>query len=166
MNMVNRFTPGPETMKDFRTALGRFATGVTVVTCQSERGPLGITANSFSSVSLDPPLVLWSPAKSSSRYAPFVAAERFVIHVLEASQGDVCGQFTRDGLDFGGLQVETSAGGAPLIAGCLAHFECERFAAHDAGDHTIIIGRVEAAAVRDGNPLVFSAGAMGSFTQA
>ncbi len=160
-----RFVPGPETAKDFRTALSRFATGVTVVTCNSDRGPLGITANSFASVSLDPPLVLWSPAKSSSRHDAFVAAERFTIHVLGAEQSDICLRFTRDGLDFEGLATEFSDETAPVIQNCLAHFECNRFAAHDAGDHTILLGRVEAASARDGEPLVFTGGAMGTFSK-
>ena len=160
---MTRFIPGPDTLHDFRAALGRFATGVTVVTCQSERGPLGITANSFASVSLDPPLVLWSPAKSSSRHASFVAAQHFTVHILEHGQRDICMHFTRDGLDFGGLDVSTTEGGAPIIAGCLAHFECRRFAAHDAGDHTIIIGEVVAATAREGRPLIFSSGSLGSF---
>ena len=164
MNMINRFVPGPDTLKDFRTALSRFATGVTVVTCESQRGPLGITANSFSSVSLDPPLVLWSPAKSSSRHDSFVEAEHFVIHVLSADQQDICRRFTKDGLDFDGLALERTINGAPLIQGCLAHFECARFAAHDAGDHTIVIGQVEMAAATHASPLVFSGGVMGHFT--
>ncbi len=163
MNMMNRFTPGPDTLHDFRSALSRFATGVTVVTCQSDRGPLGITANSFASVSLEPPLVLWSPAKSSSRHAAFAAAEHFAIHVLDASQQEVCKQFTRDGLDFTGLEVDQRPNGTPVIQGCLAQFECTRFAAHDAGDHTIILGKVDAAAARDGAPLIFSAGRLGTF---
>lgn len=160
---MNRFVPGPDTVHDFRSALSRFATGVTVVTCRSDRGPLGMTVNSFASVSLDPPLVLWSPARSSSRHASFVAAEHFVIHVLGAEQTDTCRQFTRDGFDFAGIELTTGEGGAPLIAGCLAHFECSRYATHEAGDHTIIVGRVEAAAARDGAPLVFAGGAFGGF---
>ncbi len=160
---MTRFIPGPDTAQDFRVALSRFATGVTVVTCQSNFGPLGITANSFSSVSLDPPLVLWSPAKSSSRHDAFVEADRFVIHILGADQSKLCLRFTKDGLNFDGLEIGTCDGGAPVIRDCLAHFECSHFAAHDAGDHTIIIGQVEAAAAQDGKPLVFSSGAMGTF---
>ena len=76
------FIPGPETARAFRDALGCFATGVTVVTTQTDRGPLGITANSFASLSLDPPLVLWAPALTSSRYQAFADAERFAIHVM------------------------------------------------------------------------------------
>lgn len=164
--MMQRFVPGPQTGQEFRSALSRFATGVTVVTCLSERGPLGITANSFASVSLDPPLVLWSPAKSSSRHDAFVAADRFVVHILDAAQQALCRQFTRDGLDFSGLSIETRDGGVPLIEGCLAHFECTKFASHDAGDHTVILGRVTEAAARLGDPLVFSGGALGTFTTA
>ena len=160
---MTRFVPGPETVNDFRAALSRFTTGVTVVTCQSEMGPLGMTVNSFASVSLDPPLVLWSPAKSSSRHEAFVTAERFVIHVLGEEQRETCMQFTKDGLNFDGLDLGVDGGGAPLIAGCLAHFECSHYAAHDAGDHTIVVGRVEAVAAKDGRPLVFSSGAFGGF---
>ena len=109
--MMTRFVPGPDTLHDFRAALGRFATGVTVVTCQTELGPLGITANSFASVSLDPPLVLWSPAKSSSRYPAFLEAEHFAVHVLESGQRDLCRQFTKSGLDFSGLEVTEGEGG-------------------------------------------------------
>lgn len=158
-----RFAPGPETGIQFRNALGRFATGVTIVTCQSDHGPLGITANSFASVSLDPPLILWSPAKGSSRHDAFVCADRFVVHVLAADQEHVCHQFTRDGLVFDGLPLEPEAL-APIIRGCLAHFECSHFAAHDAGDHTIVVGRVEMAEEREGAPLVFSGGRMGTFS--
>ena len=160
---MNRFVPGPDTVHDFRAALSRFATGVTVVTCQSDRGPLGMTVNSFASVSLEPPLVLWSPARSSSRHDAFVAAERFVIHILGADQADTCRQFAKDGQDFSGLELSLCSGGAPLIEGCLAHFECSRFASHAAGDHTIIVGLVEAASAKDGAPLVFAGGAFGGF---
>ena len=162
---MSRFIPGPDTTHDFRATLGRFATGVTVVTCQSARGPLGITANSFASVSLDPPLVLWSPAKNSSRHDIFVGAEHFCIHVLGKEQRDVCLKFVKDGLDFSDLSVTNDPNGAPLIEGCLAHFECRLHATHDAGDHTIILGEVEAAAARDGEPLVFSAGDFGGFNR-
>lgn len=162
---MNRFVPSPNTARQFRTALGRFVTGVTVVTCQSRQGPLGITANSFASVSLDPPLVLWSPAKSSSRHDAFVDAEHFVIHVLDRSQAKICQQFTKDGYNFGGLELSPDTSAAPIIQGCLAHFECRRFAAHDAGDHTVILGEVRGAATQDGEPLVFSAGALGRFEE-
>ncbi|MEM7719907.1 MAG: flavin reductase family protein [Pseudomonadota bacterium] len=162
---MNSFVPGPETARQFRSALGRFVTGVTVVTCHTRKGPLGITANSFASVSLDPPLVLWSPAKSSSRHDAFVDADHFVIHVLEASQAAVCQQFTKDGYNFDGLDLSSDSRDVPLIQGCLAQFECHRFAAHDAGDHTVILGKVVSAASREGEPLAFSSGALGRFQE-
>ena len=162
---MNRFVPGPDTTHDFRAALGRYATGVTVVTCQSALGPLGMTVNSFASVSLEPPLVLWSPAKSSSRHQSYLDAERFVVHILGAEQVETCRQFATDGLNFEGLDVTTCEGGAPLILGCLAHFECSRHAVYDGGDHTIIVGQVEAAAAKDGRPLVFAGGTLGGFDQ-
>jgi len=87
--------PGPGDQRAFRRALGRFATGVTVVTCRSPHGPVGMTVNSFASLSLDPPLVMWSPAKASRRAASFSAARRFAIHVLGAQQRDLADAFMR-----------------------------------------------------------------------
>lgn len=161
---MTRFVPGPDTARDFRNALGQFATGVTVVTCQSELGPLGITANSFASVSLDPPLVLWSPAKASKRFAAFEAAEHYAIHIIAEDQVDVCGRFVKNGTDFDGLDWIESDEGVPLITGCLARFECTRHAIHEGGDHAIIVGHVTGAAIGQGKPLLFAKGAYGSFT--
>ena len=163
---MTRFTPGPDTARDFRNALGQFATGVTIVTCRSEAGPLGITANSFASVSLDPPLVLWSPARSSKRFAAFEAAEHYAIHIVEEGQVDVCGHFVKNGTDFDGLAWHEGAHGVPLLDGCLARFECTRHAIHDGGDHAIIVGQVTAAAIGQGNPLLFAKGSYGRFTGA
>jgi len=154
-------TPGPDTIRDFRAALGRFATGVTVVTTNSEIGPLGITANSFASVSLDPALVLWSPAKSSRRFEAFATATTYAIHILGADQEDLCRAFTRDGTAFEGFDHAFNADDVPLFAGCLARFECERIATHDAGDHGIVVGQVKQAEWRDGAPLVFNQGCYG-----
>ncbi|PVA05451.1 flavin reductase family protein [Thalassorhabdomicrobium marinisediminis] len=142
----------------FRDALGAYATGVTVVTVPSEDGPIGITANSFASVSLDPPLVLWSPAKSSNRFKYFSGAPHFAIHVLDGHQQTVCDGFTRDRAAFGSLDWQPDENGVPLIEGCLARFECSLEAEHDGGDHTIIIGRVTRASARSGLPLLFQAG--------
>ncbi len=157
------FVPGPETARAFRDALGRFATGVTVVTCATPDGPLGITANSFASLSLDPPLVLWSPAKSSRRFAPFVAAGHYAIHVLSDTQGTIGDGFVRDGAAFGALDWAPNAEGVPVIAGCLARFDCARAAVHDGGDHAIVVGRVLRAAMTEGAPLVFAGGRYGGF---
>lgn len=161
--MTDSFIPGPQTMRAFRDALGRFATGVTVVTTQTPNGPLGITANSFSSVSLDPPLVLWSPAKASRRFQPFVEAEHFAIHVLASHQSDICGGFVSEGNAFEPLEWAHSDRGTPLIEGCLARFECARHAVHDAGDHAIVIGRVLGATFGEGDPLLFVSGRYGRF---
>lgn len=164
---MTSFTPGPETVRDFREALGRFATGVTVVTCGSPEGPLGITANSFASVSLDPPLVLWSPARASRRFAAFEAAERFAVHVLGADQTAICRAFVNDGLGaFRTVRWSPGAGDVPRIDGCLARFDCARHASHDGGDHAIIVGRVLHCEVAEGAPLVFSQGVYGRFSKA
>ena len=162
---MTRFVPGPGTSREFRSALGRFATGVTLVTCRTDLGPLGITANSFASVSMDPPLVLWSPARASRRFEAFAAAEHYAIHVLSSDQKDICQRFTRDGLDFSGLKWTEGDGGTPLIKGTLACFECVRHAIHEGGDHAIIVGRVIGATHGEGEPLLFSAGSYGNFLE-
>ncbi len=158
--MMESFPPH-EDSRAFRDALGSFATGVTVVTCAGETGPLGITANSFASVSLDPPLVLWSPAKASRRFAAFSDARRFAIHVLEAGQRDLAIAFTRTADAFGAADpIDWVAGpdDVPLINGCIARFLCETHAVHDAGDHAIVVGRVVEAARQPGKPLIFQNG--------
>lgn len=142
----------------YRAALGAFATGVTVVTVPSTDGPVGITANSFASVSLDPPLVLWSPAKASKRFDYFAQAPHFAIHVLDSSQKSICDAFTRDKHAFDGIDWCEGAQGVPDIRGCLARFDCSLSAKHDAGDHVIIVGRVNHVSFRAGQPLMFQAG--------
>ncbi|WP_421905562.1 flavin reductase family protein [Mameliella sp.] len=161
--MTQDFDPAENDGRAFREALGRFGTGVTVITCATTTGPLGITANSFSSVSLDPPLVLWAPAKSSSRYPFFMAADRFAIHVMGADQFELCRAFARDGDAFDAFDWRLSASGVPLIEGCLARFECRQAAAHDGGDHSILLGHVERVSSREGAPLLFQGGRYGSF---
>lgn len=159
------FVPGTETSREFRTALGTFATGVTVVTAMGDQGPMGMTANSFTSLSLDPPLVLWSPAKNSSKHGGFTTAAHFAIHVLGEEQDGLSASFTRGGTAFDGLAWEINAEGAPVIPGTLARFECALHAVHDGGDHSIVIGRVLRVAQRDGAPLCFSQGAFGRFAR-
>lgn len=161
--MSTSFTPSPDTARALRDALGQFATGVTVVTCLDADGPLGITANSFASVSLDPALVLWSPAKASKRYASFVAAQRFVIHVIAADQAGLCAAFARDGRAFDAADWAAGDNGAPLLTGALSAFECTQSALHDAGDHTIIVGEVTRVITQPGTPLTFFAGQYGGF---
>jgi flavin reductase (DIM6/NTAB) family NADH-FMN oxidoreductase RutF len=147
----------------FRNALGRFATGVCVITTMGEAGPVGFTANSFAAVSLDPPLVLWSPAKTSSRHGLFSAAAHFSIHVLAQDQDGLAARFVRGGAGFDGLDHLTTPEGTPVIPGTLARFDCSRHAAHDAGDHTIVLGRVRHAFMTEGAPLVFNQGRYGGF---
>lgn len=154
---MNAFDPATDA-RSYRDALGTFATGVTIVTVPSAEGPIGIAANSFASVSLDPPLVLWSPAKSSKRYNYFVDAAHFAIHVLDADQAEVCNGFAKDKSAFDGLDWATGPNDVPHLRGCLARFECTLDASHDAGDHTIIVGRVHNAAFRTGLPLLFQSG--------
>lgn len=151
----------------FRLALGSFATGVTVVTARDPQGePVGITANSFASVSLDPPLVLWSPARRSSRFAAFAAAESFAVHVLSQRQQAVCDAFVRAQGGFDAVPWTEGPEELPLLDGCLARFLCRREAMLDGGDHVILLGRVWAAERREGAPLVFQAGRYGGFLPA
>ena len=158
------FTPDATQARAFRDALGCFATGVTVVTTQSDHGPMGFTANSFSSLSMDPPLVLWSPAKSSARFDLFATARHYAIHILGHEQSDIIQRFIRGGLGFEGMSHHHNAEGVPLIPGVLARFDCEQHATHDGGDHLIVVGRVIRCAQRNGAPLVFTQGQYGSFT--
>lgn len=158
------FVPSPATEAAYRAALGRFATGVTVVTTLCPMGPLAITANSFSSLSLDPPLVLWAPARNSKRFEAFTEASHFAIHVMAEGQFDTAKDFARDGFAFGNLSRTDGPGGIPLLDDCLARFTCARHAIHDGGDHAIVVGRVLGATLRDGQPLVFAGGRYGRFS--
>lgn len=159
--IADSFAPSEADPKAFRNALGQFATGVTVVTCMTPQGPLGMTANSFSSLSLDPPLVLWSPARSSSRHEAFVTAPHFAIHVLSAEQEALCTGFARDGRDFGAADWNLNADGAPVLDGCLSCFACRRSAVHPGGDHSIVVGEVTHVTTRQGAPLLFHGGRYG-----
>ncbi|WP_093916107.1 flavin reductase family protein [Sulfitobacter marinus] len=139
---LHHFTPDTNDTADLRRAFGRFATGVTIVTVQTPRGPLGMTANSFSSVSLDPPLVLWSPGKSSKRHDAFVTAAHFAVHILGAGQHPLADHFAANGEGFDQVEWSVGPNGAPTLAGCLATFYCDTFAVHPAGDHSVILGQV------------------------
>lgn len=144
-----------------RTVLGQFATGVTIVTTAPQDGPLGITANSFASVSLDPPLVLWSPARASRRCGAFAAARHSAVHILRADQQDLAAQIARDGRDFDGVDWIAGPTGTPQIDACLARLDLEAHAQHDGGDHIILVGRVTGIALGTGDPLVFAQGRYG-----
>lgn len=147
-------------VRALRDALGQFATGVTIVTTRTtDDRPVGLTANSFASVSLDPPLVLWSAARASMRHQHFAEAQCFAIHVLCEEQEELARHFTRDGMDFGGIDWTPTIQGVPLLNGVLARFECVTEATHEGGDHTIIIGRVTRFMRHpQARPLLFSGG--------
>lgn len=166
ISLPESFAPNADTSRAFRTALGRFGTGVAVITCTSELGPLGITANSFASVSLDPPLVLWSPAKSSKRFKAFTQAQHYAIHIMADSQDGICNGFTTDGAAFEGCDWHLSEAQVPLISNCLARFECTHHAMHEGGDHAIVVGRVTRVTTHQGDPLLFYSGNYGGFTAA
>lgn len=143
-----------------RQCLGRFATGVTVVTCADARGgPCGITANSFSSVSLEPPLVLWNIAKVSNSLQAYLGAKHFAFNILGEDQQDISDHFARtDHTRFSGIEYSLSADGVPLLGGAIAVLECHTHEIHDCGDHYIIIGEVLRFESRDGEPLIFANG--------
>lgn len=144
----------------FRSALGAFATGVTIVTTRDGQGrDVGLTANSFNSVSLDPPMVLWSLAKSSRSLPAFLAASHFAVHVLAADQEELSIRFaTRGAEKFEDLQVERSPGQLPLLRGCSARFVCRTAFRHEAGDHMIFVGEVESFEHSDLPELLFHRG--------
>ncbi len=149
---------GNDYARALRNAFGRFATGVTVVTTATPQGPMAITANSFSSVSLDPPLVLWSIGRHSRRFEAFANCAHYAIHVLAADQADLSARFSKSGADFAGLELSWNARGVPLLPRALARFECEVANRFEAGDHMILLGRVHEMATGDGEPLLFAGG--------
>ena len=165
MSAPETFQPTPENARAFRNALGRFATGVTVVTCQTDEGPMGFTANSFASVSLDPPLVLWCPAKSSARFKPFTECTSYAIHVLGQKDKMLGNMFAKEPHFTPEVTWSEAADGTPLLHAGLARFHCTPHAIHDAGDHVIAVGLVKEVALADGDPLLFASGSYGSFTQ-
>ncbi|MGN1056399.1 MAG: flavin reductase family protein [Comamonas sp.] len=130
--------------RDFRHALGQFATGVTVVTTVDEHGqPLGMTVSSFNSVSLHPALVLWSLGRHAGSFPVFAQAPYYAIHVLAAQHKDLALQFAQRGLDrFAGVNWEPNAQGVPLLPNTLATFECRARSQYAEGDHLIMVGEV------------------------
>lgn len=166
MNTATTTSFDPKTDADaFRAALGQFVTGVTVVTTDSRDGPIAIVANSFASVSLDPPLVLWCPAKASRRFEHFAGSRRFAVHVLAQDQRDICTAIIESKTAISKTPTHLSHCGMPLIDGVLACFECSLSATHDAGDHAIVVGEVTKATYHAGVPLVFQGGRYGRFSE-
>jgi 3-hydroxy-9,10-secoandrosta-1,3,5(10)-triene-9,17-dione monooxygenase reductase component len=154
-------TEAPETsVRQFRDALGAFATGVTIVTTRTRSGvDVGLTANSFNSVSLEPPMVLWSLAKAARTLPAFLESSYFAVHVLSAAQEDLSHTFATRGADkFSGLALERGRGGIPLLDGCSARFQCRTAVKYEGGDHVVFIGEVESFDHFERPPLVFHGG--------
>src|SRR5271169_6871696 len=127
---------------EFRRALGAFATGVTIVTaCAADGTPVGVTANSFNSVSLDPPMILWSLARNSRSLAAFQSADHWVVHILAADQEALSNRFARGGGEkFFGLATEIGVGSAPLLKDCACRLQCKTAFIKEGGDHVIFVG--------------------------
>ena len=152
--------PDRSATKELRDALGAFATGVTIVTTRDAEGnDVGLTANSFNSVSLDPPMVLWSLALSSRSLPAFRQAEEFAVHILSADQEGLSSRFASRGIDkFAGLEVERNEAGIPLLPGCAARLQCRTAHQYQGGDHLIFVGEVLSFERDMRPPLVFHSG--------
>lgn len=151
---------GQHDPRQLRNALGRFPTGVTVITTRTPGGKAeGLTANSFSALSLDPPLVLWSINRKSLSVQGFLEAGCFAINVLRADQSDVSHRFAtarENKLD--GMAFTDGWGGCPVLGGVLATFECQTERTIEGGDHLLFVGRVKRISYGEGDPLIFNAG--------
>jgi len=151
--------------RDFRNALGTYATGVTIITAAAPDGkPYGLTCNSFASVSLNPPLVLWSLVVYSSSLTVFQNASHFTVNVLGASQQALANKFARSSDDkFNGVDWTPGLGGAPVLADGVANFQCRSVNRYYGGDHVIFLGAVEAYTYTTKEPLLFARGTFGRF---
>ena len=151
----------------FRQALGTFVTGVTIVTARAPNGePIGLTVSSFNSVSLDPPLVLWSLSLKSASLPAFREARSWAVHVLSAGQEEMSARFATPGADrFAGLTVEDGPEGAPQLPDFAARFGCEATFEYEGGDHAIFVGHVENLQRREAEPLVYHGGRYGRVRQ-
>jgi flavin reductase (DIM6/NTAB) family NADH-FMN oxidoreductase RutF len=161
MTPPRKAQPPSFSSQEFRTALGTFATGVTIVTARAPGGePIGLTANSFNSVSLDPPLVLWSLSQAAASLAAFSTGSHYAINVLAADQRNLAERFATKGSDrWLGVAFASGIAGAPLLAGAAATFECFNRSRYEEGDHVIFVGEVERCSWREGaSPLLFHGG--------
>jgi flavin reductase (DIM6/NTAB) family NADH-FMN oxidoreductase RutF len=161
MTPPRKAQPPSFSTQEFRTALGMFATGVTIVTARTPDGEvIGLTANSFNSVSLDPPLVLWSLAQVAASLPAFRAGSHYAINVLAADQKTLAEKFSLRGADrWTGVKFSDGMGGAPLLEGAAATFECFNRSRYEEGDHVIFVGEVERCSWRSGvSPLLFHGG--------
>jgi flavin reductase (DIM6/NTAB) family NADH-FMN oxidoreductase RutF len=161
MSIADERPPRPAfSERGFRDAMAQFATGVTIVTARGSHGVIvGFTANSFNSVSLDPPLIIWSLARRSRSLAVFEGVERYAVNVLAHDQVELARRFAGPQSDrFAGVAHRAGKSGAPLIEGCAAWLECRHHALHPAGDHMLFIGEVDASAHRHVQPLLWHGG--------
>jgi flavin reductase (DIM6/NTAB) family NADH-FMN oxidoreductase RutF len=151
--------------RDFRNALGTYATGVTIITAAAADGkPYGLTCNSFASVSLNPPLVLWSLVIFSQGMSIFQNASHFAVNVLGASQQALATKFAMPSVDrFAGVDWAPGLGNAPILADSVANFQCRAVNRYYGGDHVIFLGAVEAYAYNRQEPLLFARGGYGRF---
>jgi flavin reductase (DIM6/NTAB) family NADH-FMN oxidoreductase RutF len=149
--------------REFRRACAQFATGVTIVTARSPDGtPVGITVNSFTSVSLEPPLVLVCIDRGSSSYPAFRVGANYAVHVLRHDQSELSTRFATRGIGqekFAGIRMREGLAGTPILPGYVALFECRAVAVQDGGDHGLFVGQVERVEVHESaDPLVFHRG--------
>jgi 3-hydroxy-9,10-secoandrosta-1,3,5(10)-triene-9,17-dione monooxygenase reductase component len=148
----------------FREALGHFATGITIVTATEEGRPVGFSCQSFAALSLDPPMVILAPARSSTSWPRIAAAGSFCVNILAEEQEAVCRAFAVSGGDkFAGVEWTPGVTGAPLIAGSLATVECTLGAIYDGGDHELVTGHVVDLGIGEGSPLLFYRSGYGHF---
>lgn len=163
MNQTVRQPLSPIAANDFRKTLGCFATGVAVITTTTGTGePIGVTVNSFSSVSLEPPLVLWSLARKAWSLPTFQAARGFAVNILASDQESVCRAFSRNVEDrFAGVDWTRGLDGLPLIDGAVATLQCQHWARYDGGDHEIFVGQVLDCSNAERDPLIFHRGRLG-----
>jgi len=146
-------------VRAFRECLGQYSTGVTVIAAVVDGKSFGVTANSFSSLSLEPPMVLWSIARTSRSFEAFQRSEAFAVNILADSQVEISRRFSsKEENKFATVDWRPGENGSPLIAGSAAEFECTTTARHDGGDHVIIVGRVTRFASHRRNVLIFSQG--------
>jgi 3-hydroxy-9,10-secoandrosta-1,3,5(10)-triene-9,17-dione monooxygenase reductase component len=153
---------------ELRRALGGFATGVTIVTAHDPGTPgaaalpatdVGLTVNSFSSVSLEPPLVLWCLARRAASFGAFERSSHYAVHVLGEQQQALSQRFASHGVDrFAGIEIERGPAGLPLIPGCVSRFVCRIRERHDGGDHVILLAEVEQFETADQAPLLYLRG--------
>lgn len=158
-------SPAPDS-REFRDTLSQFCTGVVIATGCLDGEPAGFAAQSFTALSLDPPLVALAPAKTSSSWPKLRASGHFCINVLGHDQKAVCDLFAQTGIDkFGALEWTPGVTGSPILEGVLAYVDCELVEEHEAGDHTIAVGRVKALEIHDEvrGPLLFFRGGYGNF---